>query len=183
MHRRLLQCIGRVIAMHFKTFKVPNAGHDWAASGTSHYIGMLYDIFTFLLMLTSILFSRFMFDLQAANKAAMCTPASGGALSTQVESVVFQRVVGSFGASVGPDVDDSSSEILPGSGGDVESDSSASVLGDSATPRGEHVVWVGKVAGSVPGELPLSEVSSGIEMNSAWDASQDTGRQLATLPD
>ena len=36
--------------MHFKTFKVPNAGHDWAASGTLHYIGMLYKIFTFLLM-------------------------------------------------------------------------------------------------------------------------------------
>ena len=121
-----------------------------------------------------------MFDLQAANKAAMCTPASGGALSTHVESVVFQRVVGSFGASVGPDVDDSSSEILR-SDGDVESGSSVGALSDSATPRGEHVVWVGKAAGSVPGELPLSEVSSGIEMNSAWDASQDTGQQLATL--
>ena len=36
--------------MHFKTFKVPNAGRDWAASGTLHYIGMLHEIFTFLLM-------------------------------------------------------------------------------------------------------------------------------------
>ena len=36
--------------MHFKTFKVPNAVRNWAASGTLHYVGMLYDIFTFLLM-------------------------------------------------------------------------------------------------------------------------------------
>ena len=39
--------------MHFKTFKVPNAGRDWAASGTLHYIGMLHEIFTFLLMRAS----------------------------------------------------------------------------------------------------------------------------------
>ena len=57
MHRRLLRCIGRVIAMHFKTFKVPNAGHDWAASGTLHYIGMLHEIFTFLLMSRSMWFA------------------------------------------------------------------------------------------------------------------------------
>ena len=117
--------------------------------------------------------------------AAVFPPGSmplDAALSSHVESVVFQRVVGSFGASVGPDVDDSSSEILR-SDGDVDSGSSVGVLGDSATSRGEHAVWVGKVAGGVPGESPLSEVSSVIEMNSAWDASQDTGRQLATLPE
>ena len=53
--RRLLQCIGWVIVMHFKTFKVPNATHNWAALGTLHYIGILYDIFTFLLMRRAIL--------------------------------------------------------------------------------------------------------------------------------
>ena len=36
--------------MRCETFKVPNAVCNWAASGTLHYNGILYDIFTFLLM-------------------------------------------------------------------------------------------------------------------------------------
>ena len=50
MHRRLLQYIGWIIAMRCKNFKVPNAVRNWAALGTLHYIGMLHEIFTFLLM-------------------------------------------------------------------------------------------------------------------------------------
>ena len=86
--------------------------------------------FTLSNRLTSILISRFLLNLQAAEQKSTGMVSSIG---SQVESVIFQRVIGSLGSKIefreDVDVDDIEEEgVRAGDGGVADMENSLSVL-------------------------------------------------------
>ena len=61
------------------------------------HVSMSHSVFTRPGRMTAILISRFLIRLQTANRTS-CQET----LSESVDTIVFQRVVGSIGASIGP---------------------------------------------------------------------------------